>query len=173
VLFGFRQDSPLGLLPGPRQFADLARLCGRNEFGKAADAEPLIRQCRPFWAEAGDIQEGEQSRRHPPSDLIENRDMPGARQGFDLFEKVLADPRELGEVLAGVGHRRDAARQLRDHACGVPVGADAERVGAVEREEIGKLFQVARDIGFEDAHAQRLAISHERPDRGRGAPQAH
>jgi hypothetical protein len=52
--------------------------------------------------------------------------------------KVLADPRQLGKVIAVM-------------LCGLCSGRrDAERVCAVELEEIGKLFQVARDIGVED-----------------------
>jgi hypothetical protein len=52
-------------------------------------------------AKARDIQQGENARRHPPIDLIENGNMPGTRQGFDLTSKILGDPRQLREVLTG------------------------------------------------------------------------
>ncbi len=78
--------------------------------------------------------------------------MPGRSEGFDLVSKVLADPGQLREVLAGCSHRGNAARQLADHPGRVTVSADPEGIGAFELKQIGELVEAAGNIGIEDRH---------------------
>jgi len=66
-----------------------------------------------------------------------------------------ADAAQLGEVFARSHHRGDALRQRLDHARGLAIGAHAERIGALDVQQIGGLIEHRRDLGVVDRHRRR------------------
>ena len=77
-------------------------------------------------------------------------------QGLDLIREVLADPGQLRQILARSRHRQHAARELADHACCSAIGADAERIAAIELNQIGELVETARNVRIEHRHDARM-----------------
>jgi len=68
--------------------------------------------------------------------------MPATGYYGDLAREVLADAGQLVEVLTGGHHVGHIARQFADQPRRLAVGAHAERIGALDVEQIGNLVEL-------------------------------
>ena len=99
-------------------------------------SELIVRQVHPLGAEARQCVLGCDPGRHLPRQLVEHRQTPATRNGDDLVHKILADAGQFVEVFTLGQHVGDIARQLTDQPRRPAIGAHAERVGALEVEQI-------------------------------------
>ena len=100
----------------------------------------------------GHAQQLDRAARRRPRQLVEQAQLPGADDLADLAREVLADARDVGQPRGTPArHRPDGLRVLLDRPRGVAVGADAERVRALDVEQLGDLAEDARHLGVLDA----------------------
>ena len=134
------QDVGLGLGSEPLQLGDRSRLTGRAEVGQALDPQRLPEDLDLLGTEAGNPQEGEDSRRHCLAELVISRQVPGRRQLDDLRQHGLADPRHLRQAAVG-DHLRQVGRQVAEHLGCVVIGPATKRVLALNLEDRPHLIE--------------------------------
>ena len=81
--------------------------------------------------------------------------MLGVDELGDLARQVGADARQLCQILAAGNDLGGAARQVLDRARGSAVGANTERIGAFDLEQIGEVIEGGRNLGIVDRHRAR------------------
>ena len=104
----------------------------------------------------------------------EQVELAGLDDAGDLAGEILADPRQLRQVLAGLQQAGDALRQRFDHPGGATIGAGAKRVLALDLEKFGRLVEHLRDFGILHRHRRPTCVGIPRseqrkeyaPDRG-------
>jgi hypothetical protein len=89
--------------------------------------------------------------------------MAGSTISSIFAGKVLADATKFREVLAGRDQCRHLVREIADDARGVPVGAHAKGVGAVDLEQIGEAIKDPRHVGVMDRHPTACMSAHRAP----------
>ena len=78
--------------------------------------------------------------------------MPGADDFADLAGEVVADAGQPGQVLAFFQQQARFLRQFAQRARGIAVGADAERIRALDFQQVGDLLEDGGDVGVMDGH---------------------
>src|SRR5690606_6014676 len=117
-----------GLLPDAAQPLDAAALDRLLEPHDRAHAKLVVPPPLPPSAYLLDRHQLRQRAGDPPSQLLEPPEPPGPDQLRDVAGEILADARQLPQVLARLDHLRQRTAQVADRAGRVPVRADPERV---------------------------------------------
>ncbi len=80
-------------------------------------------------------------------ELIEHRQRAGIDQGGHFLGQVLADALDFGQRALGIGHDVGGRfGQIMDGPGRVAIGADPKRVGALELQKVGDVFEDGGDF---------------------------
>ena len=160
-LFQALADACLLLLLHPRQRPEAAVGDGRLEVPRARHAQPGPDQVHAARAQARDAQQLEQPGGDLGQQVLVERAAPRLQELPDLGLDALAHARQAGQRLAAPQDLADvvatALHRFRSH----PVGADAERVVALDVQEVGDLVQDAADLPVvHEGIMARLLLAH-------------
>ena len=70
----------------------------------------------------------------------------------DLAGEVGADAGQPGQVVAAFHQHARLLRQVAQDARGIAIGADAERIGPLDLQQVGDLFEDDHDVGVMHRH---------------------
>ena len=151
-----RLDAPeevlLGLLAEPCERADPALLRRLVQLRQRVDSEVVIKRLDALRSQAGYVQQfGDPGGQL----LLEPLEQPAGSRLDDLADlagEVFTDPGQLRQRLAGLERRRDVEPQVAYGPRRVAIGADAERIGLLDLEEIGDVLEHPGDVGIVDGH---------------------
>ena len=132
------EDVLLRLGPEAANARDPALLGGLLELDEVLDPDLVVDPAGGLGAEARDAGHLHQRRRELLLQLVRRGDAARLDQRLDLLGEGLADVGQLGQPPL-LGELLDRDRALRDRPRGLPVGEDAEAIGAVELVEDSKL----------------------------------
>ena len=90
--------------------------------------------------------------------LVQDREMLGGDKLRDFARQIGADARELCKILPISNEVGGAARKILDRARGSAVGANAERIGTFDLEQIGEVIESGRNFGIVDRHRARSRL---------------
>ena len=152
------QHPRLGTRPDARHLAQPARLRRGLQLRDAVDAERLLQKVHPLRPQPRQAQQFRDAGRHLACKLVEQRQMPALRDHPDLVGEIAPDARQVVEILARREHVRDRARQPLDQPRRAAIGADTERIGALDVEEVGDLVELLGDLGVGHGHAPALLL---------------
>ncbi len=148
------EDLGLGLGAEARELPQLARARRLGELFRRLDLELLEDGLHPLGSQAryrGDV--GKRLGR-AAGDLVQQLEMAGLDQLGDLAGQILADARQLAQILSRRDHGGGGARKVLDRPRGVAVGAHAERVGALDLQQIRQTVEGRGDLGVVKGHSR-------------------
>lgn len=152
VMLHRAQDVLLALLAEAGKPPDASVARGTVDLFQGFHVEIVIEHLDALRAEAGEMQQLRDRGRQLPMQAFQQR-ATAARDDFAYFRRqVVADARQGREILALVHQAADVATQFADDARGVAVGADAERIGALNFEQVGDLPENPGDVGIVGRH---------------------
>jgi len=132
--------------------ADAVRFGGRFELIEGGDTELFVEDPGPFGADPFDVEQIGQVGREVLFELFELAESAGADDLLDLGGDVLTDAGAFGQVGSLFHHALEASRQSRDRSGGVAVGADLERIGPFDRQQICQLLEHLCDLCVAEYH---------------------
>src|SRR5690606_37040869 len=110
------------------------------------DPELPVKPCRALRADALELRELRDGAGRLLPCLFESPQPAGPHEFGDVARDVVPDRRDLLEVGAPLDEVLERLRHLVDRPCGVAVRADAERVLALDLEQVGHLVQHVCDL---------------------------
>ena len=144
IIFNRLQDFLLALFAQARQLAQLAFARQLLHAGEIAHLEGAPQQRDGLRAESLDLQQLQHRGPVLLQQLLVRPELAAAAQLLDVGRHALADAGNLQQLLGFVDQCRDLLRQSFDGLGGAAIGADAERVVAVDLHEIGGFV---KDVG--------------------------
>ena len=136
-----------GLFAETVQNGDLARLASGLELLDAFDPELLVQSLDFFWAETGNRQHGDEPGRHRGLQLVVVPQLPGRDEFGDFLLEGLADSFHLAKPLLRDDFVERLVETLKGSG-GVLIGANLERVFALQIEQHPDVHQNGRDLVF-------------------------
>ena len=135
------------LAPKPLSVPDLVRLAGRAQVVQRGDVQLVVELCRPLGPQARHAEDRQHAFGNLGQQLFEHRQRAGLDQRGHFLGQVLADALDVGQRPLGIGH--DVGRRfgkIVDRPRRVAIGADAERIGALELQQVGNLLENGGDF---------------------------
>ena len=146
------EDLLLGLGAEARQVADAAVLGRLHQLLERLDVEVVPQGAYTLRSQAGNAQQRGYGGRHLLALPFQELAFAGAHDLVDLLGEILADAGNVGECGALLDQGHEVRPQLADRARRVAIGAYAERVGALDVEQVGDLVEDGADGGVESGH---------------------
>ena len=141
----------------PLQFGNHALGSRRLQSVQRFQAQVLEQHAHLLGSQARDPQHRHHASGNLFTEFIELIQLAGLDDRGDLLGQVLADPRQfLGRPLGILNQQRDGLGERLDRPRSVAVGADPERVGPLDLQEVGQVNQHSRDVRV--AHASPVTI---------------
>ncbi len=151
------QDVELGLFAEAGQGADAAVARRPVQLLDGLHLEVVVQRLDPLRPQAGNLQQFGDRRRQFAPQAVEQAAVAGVDDFADLGGEVVADAGQPRQVLALFQQRARLLRQFAQRARGIAVGADAERIGALDFEPVGDFLEDGGDVGVVDGHDFNLS----------------
>ena len=141
------QNGRLGLGAEAFEVLDPMCLAGRAEVLQRGDLQLVVQLGRPLGPQAGHAKDGQHALGNLGQQFFEHRQRAGFHQRGHFLRQVLADAFDIGKRPLGIGH--DVGRRFRqvvDRPRGVAIGADSERIGPLELQQVGDVLENGGDF---------------------------
>ena len=116
------------------------------------DLEILEKGLHPFRAEVRKAEKIGDARRKLPAKFLQGLHPSGLDRLDNFRREVRTDAGNVRQVLVAGQHVAQFAAQALNRPRRVSIGADAERIGPLNVEQIGDLIEHRRDFGIVNQH---------------------
>jgi hypothetical protein len=145
VVFDAFEELGDELFAHPWELGEVAGLCGRFERVDVADLARGPDQSYSLWAHARETKEFEHGGPIFLKEFFAKREGAGGKESLDVRDHPFAYTGDSEELLRVIGESGDLNSLLLDGFGRAAIGADAERVGAIDLEQSGSFVEKAGD----------------------------